>query len=61
MEFGNDFTRNIVIFGVHNGSSSHTDHHKNNCLVVGEGSTEVLMKALVQQKKINTNLTEANT
>ena len=28
--FGNDFTRNIVMFGVDNISSSHTDNRKNN-------------------------------
>ena len=37
--FGNDFGRNIVIFGVGNSSSSHSDNRKNNFLVLGEGPT----------------------
>ena len=31
--FGNDIARNVVIFGVVNSSSSHTDNHKNNFLI----------------------------
>ena len=38
-KFGNDFARNVVIFAVDNSSSSHTDNHKNNFLVLGEGPT----------------------
>ena len=34
--FGNDLARNVVIFGVDNSSSSHTDNRKNNFLVLGE-------------------------
>ena len=37
--FDNDFARNVVIFGVGNSSSSHSDHHKNNFLILGEGPT----------------------
>ena len=37
--YGNDFARNIVIFGVDNSSSSHADNRKNNFLVLGEGPT----------------------
>ena len=32
--FGNEFARNSIIFGVDNSSSSHTDNHKNNFLVL---------------------------
>ena len=35
--YGNDFARNIVIFGVDNSASSHADNRKNNFLVLGEG------------------------
>ena len=35
--FGNDFTRNDVIFGVDNSSSSDADDRKNDFLVLGEG------------------------
>ena len=31
--FRDDFTRNVVTFGVDNNSLSHTDNCKNNCLV----------------------------
>ena len=31
------FLRNVKIFGVDNGSSSHSDNCKNNFLVLGEG------------------------
>ena len=37
--FGNDFTRNVEIFGVDNSSSSLADNRKNNILVLGEGPT----------------------
>ena len=37
--FGNDYTRNVLIFGVYNSSSSHTDNLKNNFLVLGEEQT----------------------
>ena len=34
--FGNDFARDVLIFGIDNNSSSHTDNQKNNLLVLGE-------------------------
>ena len=37
--FGNDFARNIVIFGVDNSSSSHTDNQKKKSLLESETST----------------------
>ena len=36
---GNNFDEKIVIFGVDNSSSSHTDHDKNNILVLDERLT----------------------
>lgn len=33
-KFGNDFTRNVIIFDAHNCSSSHNDNHKNYFLSV---------------------------
>ena len=36
--FGIDYAKNVVSFSADN-SSSHTDNHKNNVLVSGEGST----------------------
>ena len=37
--FDNGFARNVIIFGVDNSSSSHSDNRKNNFLVLGEGPT----------------------
>ena len=37
--FGNDFARNVIIFGVDNSSSSHFDNRKNKFLILGEGRT----------------------
>ena len=37
--FGNDFARNVVIFGVDNSSPSHSDHRKYKFLILGEGPT----------------------
>ena len=37
--FGNDSARNVVIFGVDNSLSSHTDNRKNDILVFSEGDT----------------------
>ena len=39
MEFGNDLARNVIIFGVDNSLSSHTDNLKNDFLILGEGPT----------------------
>ena len=38
--FGNDFDRNVVISGVDNSSSSHTDNCHNDFLLLGEGPTD---------------------
>ena len=37
--FGNDFAKNVIIFGVHNSSSSHTGNLKNDFLILGDGPT----------------------
>ena len=39
-EFGNEFARNNVNFGVDNKSLSHTNNRKNNFLVLGEVPTD---------------------
>ena len=43
--FSNYFTRNVVIFGVDNSSSSHSDNQKNNFLVLSEGLTQGISDA----------------
>ena len=50
-KFGNDFTRNNIMFGVDKSSSSLVDNCKNNFLVLGEGMLMILMAALGQQSK----------
>ena len=35
--FVNDIARNVIIFGVDNNSSSHSDNPKNNFVILGEG------------------------
>ena len=37
--YGNDTVRNFIISGVDNSSSSHSDNHKNNFLILGKGPT----------------------
>ena len=37
--FGNGSARNVIIFGLDNSSSSHTDNSENNFLVLGKGKT----------------------
>ena len=56
LSFDNGFARNVVIFGVDNISSSHTDNQKNNFLVLVEGPTDIndqmiLILTLVMQRQ----------
>ena len=37
--FRDDFSRNVIIFGVDNSSSSHTDNLKNDFIILGDGDT----------------------
>ena len=47
----NDFTRNILIFGVDNNSSSHADKLKNNFLVLNEGPIDDISGCIGAAKK----------
>ena len=59
--FDNDFARNLIIFGVDNSSSSHSDNHKNNILILDEGPTYVINGSFGSpEKKISINFTKAN-
>ena len=49
----NDFARNVVIFGVDDSSSFHTDNQKNDFLILGEGDTT--------EKKFSINLSKTKT
>ena len=44
---------NVVIFGVDNGSSSHSDNHKNNFLILGGGLTCGIDIQFTREKVIN--------
>ena len=60
--FGNDFARNVVIFGVNFSSSSHSINHKNNFLVLGEGPAFGINGSVSSpEKKSSVNFSEANT
>ena len=37
--FGNDYARNVLIFGVDNSPSSRSENHKNNFSILGEDPT----------------------
>ena len=49
--FGNDFARNVLIFGIDNNSSSHTDNQKNNLLVLGERPIDGINESTGAAKK----------
>ena len=49
--FGNTPARNVIIFGLHHRSASHTDNLKNDFLILGEVKLLVLMESLVHEKK----------
>ena len=60
--FGNEFARNVVIFGVNFSSSSHSINHKNNFLVLGEGPAFGINGSVSSpEKKSSVNFSEANT
>ena len=49
--FGNDYTRNVIIFGVDNSSSSHADNLNNSFFNIGEGDTFGVNGSFGDQKK----------
>ena len=60
--FDNDFARNVIIFGVDNSSSSHSENRTNNFLILGEGPTYGVNGSFGSpEKKFNINNTQANT
>ena len=59
--FDSSITRNVV-FGVENSSSSHFDNHKNNILILDEGTTfEINGGFEKKEKRCSINFTERNT
>ena len=60
--FGNDYVRDVVIFGVDNSPSSHADNCKNNVLVLGEGDTFGINGSFgAPEKKFSINFSKAKT
>ena len=56
--FDNDFARNVIIFGVDNSSSSHSENRTNNFLILGEGPTYGVNGSFGSpEKKFNINNT----
>ena len=59
--FDNDTARNVIIFGVDNSSSAHTDNPRN-FLVLSKGPTEVIDVSVgAAEKKFSINFSKANT
>ena len=58
----NGFSRNIIIFGVDNSSSSHSDNRKNNFLTLRESPTYGINASLGSpEKEFNINFSNENT
>ena len=54
--FGNEFVRNVVIYGVDNSLSSHTDNGKSNFLMLGEVPTDDMNGSVgTAEKKFSIN------
>ena len=54
--------KNVIIFGVDNSSSSHTDNRNNNFSMLGEGDTFCINGSIgAPEKKFSINFTEAKT
>ena len=55
--FDNGTARNVIIFGVDNSSSSHSDNRKNDFLILGKGSTFGINGSFgTPEKKFSINL-----
>ena len=60
--FNDDFSRNVMILGVDNSSSSHTDKIKNDFLILGEGPTYGINGSFgAPEKKFSINFAKAKT
>ena len=60
--FDNEFARNVVIFGVDDSLSSHSDNSRNNFLILREGPTYGINGSFGSaEKKFNINFTKVNT
>ena len=60
--FGDDYAKNVVIFGVDNSLSFHVDNLKSNFSVLGEGYTFGINGSFgTQEKKLGINFSKAST
>ena len=60
--FGNDAARNVIMFGVDNSSSSHSNNRKKNVLLLGKGPTFGINGIFgVAEKKFDINFSKVNT
>ena len=57
---GIDFARNVVVSGVDNSSSSHSDNQKNNFLMLGVGSTYGINGSFGSPEKKSNSFTKEN-
>ena len=51
--FNNEIARNVIIFGVYNSSTSHSDKGNDNILILGEGSTFGINGSFGSKKSIS--------
>ena len=60
--FENHFARNVIVFGIDNSSSSHSDNHKNNFLILSDGTTYGINGSFRSpEKTFSFNFTKAST
>ena len=59
--FGNDFGKNVIIFGVDMSSSTKVDNRKKDILILGRGPTHRLESTLSAEKMYSINFTKKNT
>ena len=60
--FDNGFARDVIVFGVDNSSLSHSDNHKNNFLILGEGYSYGINGSFGSpEKEFSIKCTKANT
>ena len=58
---GDEFGKNVIVFGVDMSSSSHIDNKKKDILILGKGPTQGLEHTLTAEKLYSINFTKENT
>ena len=49
---GDEFGKNIIMFGVHNSSYAHADNRKKHILILGKGSTDGLVDTTITAEAV---------